>query len=341
MKAKKLYAGPFTYSQLSVNKKNIIMLIALFLQITILFFSKDFSAILNIAVCIVAVVLTNFLANCLNKKRSFFSLSLISEAILIGMCVPNNYSASLLFLLVVLSQFIVKVLFSGYGGNIFSSIAFTILVLYTSFPFYFPENLNSVSLLKTHGNMLSILQMKGLITNDSNMTSLLNYFFSNIGVIIPEGYVSLLSNNTSTIPAFRYNLVTVFSSAFLIAFDISDKLISYIFIFTYGLLVWIFGMYKVDGTLFSGDILSAFCTTGLFFYAFFVLTESSTLANSKIGKIVFAVLLGLLTFLICGAGANPVGIAFSILLCNIFVPLILVIEEKFLNLRLRKLYGHK
>lgn len=339
MKTQKRYFAPFIYSQISVTQKNIILLVILSLQIFCFLFTKDFAPILNIAVCIVSVVLINFLANLINKKTSWFNFSLITEAMLIAFCTPVNYDPIYLFILVMLSQVLIKILFSGYGGNIFSSIAFTIILLYISFPKYFPENLNDINLIKAHGNMLSTLQIKGIIQNDKNITSLLNYFFGNIGVVVPEGYATLLANNISTIPAFRYNLLTIFSSAFSFAFDIGDRLISFVFILVYGILVWAFGMYKIDGTLFTGDVFAAFCTTGIFFYAFFIVGESSTVPNSKIGKIIFAIILGLFTFAICGVGGNPVGLAIAIIASNMFVPLILNLEEYFLNLSLKEKYG--
>lgn len=339
MKLEQAYYAPFAYSQYSLTKKNIIVLIALSLQIILLFFAKDFAAILNMFICVGAVILSNVLAQLINRSKNYFHISLLTEGLLIAFCTPVSYHPFSLFVLVLLAQIIVKHFFSGYGGNIFSTIACTVMLLYLSYPAYFPENLNNIQLLKTHGTMLSTLQIKGMIQNDKDITSLLNYFFANIGVVIPEGYATLLSNSVSRIPAFRYNLVTLFSSAFLFAFDIGEKLISFVYVFVYGMLVWIFGMYRVDGSFFTGDILSAFCTTGLFFYAFFIVGESSTVPNSHVGKIIFASILGILTFALCGTGGNPVGIALAIIAANFLVPLIIHVENYVLIANLRKRYG--
>lgn len=338
MKKTKLFFAPFKYSQISVTKKNILVLLLLSLQVFILVFVKDYKAILNIAICITSALLVNFFCIVVNKQKGPFNLSTVSEAIIIAFCTPINYNPIFLFILVTISIFLVKVLFSGYGGNIFSTVAFTIIVLYISFPQYFPENLNDISLLKAHGSSFSILQLKGFIQNDKSITSLLNYFFVNIGVAIPEGYATLLTNNISLIPAFRYNLLTFFSASFLLAFYVGDKIISFVFIFVYAIMVWIFGMYFVDGSFFTGDILVAICTSGIFFYAFFVATESCTVPNSKIGKIFFGIALGLVCFKTCGVGGNPVGVPLAILTLNIFVPVILRIEEYFFNISLRKKY---
>ena len=339
MKRQNFAFAPFAYSQISLTKKHIIILTLLAIQMILFFLQKDFRIMLNIAVNLFAILSVSFIAGKINNSKNWFDIALITEAVLIAFCIPMNYNPLILFCLVATSYFFIKIMFGGFGANIFSTVACTVAILYISFPASFPQSLNDVTLLKSHGNMLSTLQISGAIKNDKTITSLLNYIFGNIGVIIPEGYANMLLQNVSTIPALRYNLLTLISAAILFAHDVGDKIISVTFIVGYGLFVWTFAMNQIDGSFFSGDVLSAFCTGGIFFYAFFVAGESSTLPHTKAGKIIYGLILSAVTFIICGPGGFPAGAALAIVAANICSPLILYIESKFFSRSLRKLYG--
>ena len=70
--------------------------------------------------------------------------------------------------------------------------------------------------------------------------------------------------------------------------------------------------------LFAYEMLSG----GLLFGAVFMITDPVTSPTSKFGRIAYGVVVGSLTALIRYAGAYPEGVAFSILLGNMFVPVI-------------------
>ena len=65
----------------------------------------------------------------------------------------------------------------------------------------------------------------------------------------------------------------------------------------------------------------ALCS-GLLLGAFFMATDYTTSPINKAGKVVFAVLCGLLTVLIRLYGSLTEGVSFAILIGNILVPLI-------------------
>lgn len=339
MKTQNFTFAPFKYSQISFTKKHCIILGLLAIQVMLFLIKKEYTLLLNIAVCSAAILLTNFIATKINKEKIQFDLSMITEAMLIAFCIPLRYNSVALFCIVAAVYFFIKVMFGGFGSNIFSTVACAVTLLYLSFPQYFPQNLNVAELIKPHGNMLSTLQMSGFIKNDKTVTSILNYIFGNIGVVIPEGYAYMLLNNVSTIPAFRYNLLTLASAAVLCAYDIGDKLISFVFLTGYAVSVWIFGMHQIDGSFFSGDMLAAFCTGGIFFYAFFIIGENPTVPHTKIGKSVYGLILAAVTFIICGPGGMPAGAAFAVIGANLCSPVIICIEEKFFTRYLRKHYG--
>ena len=70
--------------------------------------------------------------------------------------------------------------------------------------------------------------------------------------------------------------------------------------------------------LFAFEMLSG----GLLFGAIYMVTDPVTSPTTKIGRIIYGVLVGSLTALIRYAGAYPEGVAFSILIANMFVAVI-------------------
>ncbi len=99
--------------------------------------------------------------------------------------------------------------------------------------------------------------------------------------------------------------------------------IPFIYIGTVFLLFWLF-----NG---SGDLLSStaiaiplfqILSGGLFLGAFFMATDMVTSPITPGGKVYFALGCGLLTFIIRKFGGYPEGVSYSILIMNLFVPLI-------------------
>lgn len=106
---------------------------------------------------------------------------------------------------------------------------------------------------------------------------------------------------------------------FLMFLKIIDWRIPLGYIGTVGVLTWAFSGHS---GLFSGNPFFHIFTGGLMLGAFFMATDMVTSPLSKTGRWIFAVSCGLLTFVIRMWGGYPEGVSYSILLMNIFVPLI-------------------
>ncbi|MCM8784016.1 MAG: RnfABCDGE type electron transport complex subunit D [Candidatus Omnitrophica bacterium] len=90
------------------------------------------------------------------------------------------------------------------------------------------------------------------------------------------------------------------------------------FIFTLGILSWMF----MGNTLFKGNWLFHLLSGGLFLGAFFMATDYVTTPLTRRGQIIFGFGCGILTFLIRKFGGYPEGVSYSILIMNAFTPLI-------------------
>jgi electron transport complex protein RnfD len=68
--------------------------------------------------------------------------------------------------------------------------------------------------------------------------------------------------------------------------------------------------------------------------AFFIITDPVSGPTTPKGKIYFGIAIGLLVFIIRIFGGYPEGIAFAVLIMNIFVPLIDSLTQP-------RIFGHK
>lgn len=105
----------------------------------------------------------------------------------------------------------------------------------------------------------------------------------------------------------------------LIFLKIVDWRVPLGYIGTVALLAWAFGGHS---GLFTGVPLFHVVTGGLMLGAFFMATDMVTSPLTRKGKWIFAVFLGVLTFGIRTWGGYPEGVSYSILIMNMFVPLI-------------------
>ena len=114
-------------------------------------------------------------------------------------------------------------------------------------------------------------------------------------------------------------LFLLIGGIFLIITKLADWRVPAGYLGTVALLTWAFG--GIDG-LFTGDPLFHLFTGGLMLGAFFMATDMVTSPITARGRWIFAVGCGVLTFTIRMWGGYPEGVSYSILLMNIFVPLI-------------------
>ena len=82
--------------------------------------------------------------------------------------------------------------------------------------------------------------------------------------------------------------------------------------------MFVFGPSRFDTTY----VVAQLCGGGLMLGAFFMATDYVTSPITPMGKIVFGICCGILTGLFRCFGANAEGVSFSIILCNLLVPLI-------------------
>ena len=104
----------------------------------------------------------------------------------------------------------------------------------------------------------------------------------------------------------------------LILLEVIDLKIPAAYIITFALFMFVFGPSRFDTTY----VVAQLCGGGLMLGAFFMATDYVTSPITPMGKIVFGICCGILTGLFRCFGANAEGVSFSIILCNLLVPII-------------------
>ena len=226
------------------------------------------------------------------------------SAILTGLLLAYNVSAELpIWVICVGSVFaiaIAKQVFGGLGRNIFNPALAARAFMMASWPTY----------------MVTFKAPKGVIDALTSATPLTN-IKHNFGFVNPS-YMDLFLGNRGGCIGEVCIVALVLGAIFLLYKKYITWHIPIIFIGTVGVLSWAF----MGNGLFTGDWLFYIITGGLVLGAFYMATDYVTSPMTKNGRIIFAIMCGVLTFVIRKWGGYPEGVCYAILLMNAAVPII-------------------
>jgi electron transport complex protein RnfD len=331
LKNTRISVKPFVYSIPSISSVSIKFLILLGIQVLMLLLTKSFSAFFVVLTSLIGAVFAS-LVNYYAKKEPFYNImSIAIQGIIIGLLLPQTYPLPMVFVIsfatILISRLIV---FKGINSWI-NIPALAIIIAWYIGNTFFPEFSLTAELLNIK-NSSSYLIQNGffpIFSFDTPITSWLNKnIFSLANVSIPEGYVSLLWDSQSIIPAFRFNLITIISSIIIFSDNSFSLIIPSIFLTVYAVLVRLFVPYLFGGSINQGDIILALLTSGILFCSVFLIQWYGTIPVTVLGKVLLGFLTGIIAFLIIGCGTSPVGMAYTIIISNIICMIIRIFEEK-------------
>ncbi len=312
---------PFVYLKESIGMEAGKTFLLLAVQIVLLAAARSFGALSVIAATTLASALADLLARNWNTGgRERFSLLVgINQGIIAGMLVPEQYPPLTAFAATFASMLLLKYFFGSFAAAWAHPSVFAAVILWFAGTTLFPALSISKELL-AFSNPSHFLIKSGvfpLCRFDSLLTDALNNsLFRLFGTTVPNGYVSLFWDTHSAIPAFRFNCVTLLSSAFVFGSDFMRALIPGVFLFVYLLLVRLASPFFYGGLLFQGDMLLAALTGGTLFTALFIIGWHGTVPLSLHGKLLYALCGGVAAFLIAGVGTSSAGMIFTALAAN-------------------------
>ncbi len=230
-------------------------------------------------------VLSEYVWNLLLKKpQSIGDLSAIVTGLLLGLNLPPTTPIWIAAIGSVIAIIIVKQMFGGLGHNFANPAITARIVLLISFP----------TVMTKFSEPLSALSSATPLTSDISEYSIRTLFFGTYAGTIGETSAFLL----------------LVGAVVLFARRIISPIIPASFIGTVALLTFISG----------GDVLRQVLTGGLILAAFFMATDYATSPTDALGKLVFGVGCGIITFIIRYFGSLPEGVSYAILIMNILVP---------------------
>lgn len=327
----KLRFSPFVHISPAFPNTIAAMILVLVPQLVFLGIYKDYKALLVITVSVLASVIAEIVDNLIQKKMSVGSFVSVLEGLIIGMFLPEVYPPLLAFFVVMFSLFVVKYCFGGLASNWANPAACTIIIAWFTGSLFFPDFQLNAEMLES-ANPASMLFSMNIIPMNENANIVSNFLNSHVlnhfGFVLPEGYTSLFWDTHALIPAFRFNMLTIFASLVLASLSMIDLLIPVCYFTVYAILVRAFSLEPFTGLTGQGDILLALLTSGTLFCGFFMLSWYGTTPMSMPGKVVYGVLAGVCAFVMSGAGTSPTGAVFTVILVNTASPVIQLFEDK-------------
>ena len=290
MKSFTMSAAPHIHSGASTTKVMLDVIIALLPASVAAVVIFGIQALWIILTCVVAAVVAEFLFNAVTgRKQTVCDLSAVVTGLLLALNLSTNVPLWQCVVGAVFAIIVVKCLFGGIGCN-FANPAITarVFMLIT-----FSAVAGGSTELYAGATPLELIGVEG-----AQLPGMMNMFMGTYGGAIGE------TSSLALLIGFAYLLVRK-----VISWHIPVVFIGTVFVLSLVAGGANFALYQI-------------LAGGLFIGAIFMATDYVTSPITKKGKIVFALGCGIITFVVRYFCSYPEGVSFSILIMNIFVPII-------------------
>ena len=256
------------------------------------------NAAIVVLVAVASAILSETLFNIIAKRKNTISdLSCIVTGLILGLNMPPEVP---IFVPVVGSFFaivIVKMLFGGLGQNFMNPALAGRCFCLISFAGYMNNYISRMS-VDAYTSATPLLLLK-----NGHEVNLLDMLF---------GYIPGTIGEVSAI-------CLLLGAIYLVVKKIIDLRIPLVYIFTFIVFIMMFGQGKTTNVNYIvGEVLGG----GLIFGAFFMATDYVTAPITPLGKILYGILLGVLTGIFRLFGKSAESVSYVILISNLLVPLI-------------------
>ncbi|MBE6788019.1 MAG: RnfABCDGE type electron transport complex subunit D [Ruminococcaceae bacterium] len=246
-------------------------------------------------VCVGSAIISEFLWNkILKKSNTLGDLSAVVTGLLLAMNLPSKTPLWMAAIGSVIAIIVVKQMFGGLGCNFANPAITARIVMLVSFPSAMSNY--ELDFIDTTTSATPLTYLSTAADKIPHEISLTNMFFGLEGGCIGETSSFLL----------------IIGGLYLILRRVITPTIPLSYIATVALLTFVFGD-NVSIAVFGG---------GLMLGAIFMATDYTTSPTTELGKLIFGIGCGLITFVIRKFAALPEGVSYAILIMNILVPYI-------------------
>ena len=250
-------------------------------------------ALLLIAVCIATCVSSEWIfEKIVHKKSTITDFSAVLTGLLLALNLPYTLPIWQAVLGSVFAIVIVKMLFGGLGQNFMNPALGARCFLLVSFA--------STMTSFTYDGVTGATPL-ALMRNGESVDTMKMFLGTTAGTIGETSVIALL-----------------IGAVFLILMGVIDLRIPGSYLITFVVFLLIFSGKGFDVNYIAAQL----CGGGLMLGAFFMATDYVTSTITPSGKIIYGILLGILTGLFRLFGANAEGVSFAIILGNLLVPII-------------------
>lgn len=250
-------------------------------------------ALAVLVVSVITCVVSEYLfEHFMHRPITVGDLSAVVTGLLLGMNMPHTIPLWIVMLGSVFAIIVVKQLFGGLGQNFMNpALAARCFLLIsfagrmTSFTYDGVTGATPLALLKS-GESVNVLSM---------------FLGTTAGVI----------GETSTV-------AILVGALYLIIRKVITPLIPMVYLAVFSVFILLFGGHGFDMTYLAAEL----CGGGLMLGAFFMATDYVTSPVNTVGRIVYGIILGILTGLFRIFGNSAEGVSYAIIFSNILVPLI-------------------
>lgn len=233
----------------------------------------------------------------MHQKITIMDLSAAVTGLLIAMNIPSTLNVGYEIVGCIFAILIVKQLFGGLGQNFMNPALAARCFLLIAFT---GPMTNFVTDTYSGATPLAVLKPGA---EAAQATSILDLFIGNHAGVIGETSVICL----------------LLGAAYLLVKKVISWRIPVSYIATFAVLIFLLA----PGHQFEAEyLLKELCAGGLVLGAFFMATDYVTSPITPMGKIVFGVILGVLTFIFRMYGGSAEGVSYAIIFSNLLVPLI-------------------
>lgn len=313
--------SPYIRKDTSVKRMMVDVLIALIPLVIFAIYRFQFNAVWRLVVAVVAMILAETITIMVRHKPHprvkgfmprfkdrFSKLSWLNvitpsiSAIIFVMMIPSTLPLYVVFVSAALGLFVAKMVFGGLGANIFNPAAVAFIIALVSFAASF--NYVGIDIVAGATPLGAIGESLNNIPNLIKSYSLMDLFMGDI----PGGMGEISA------------VLILIGGAYLFIRKSADFRVTLSLLLTFSLLM------VVAAVAVKGDVLNILLyqllTGGLLFGAIFMATDPITSPVTKPGRWIYGLLIGALVVLIRLFGSHIEGMAFAILISNMFVPLI-------------------
>lgn len=323
--------NPIVYVRPSISAVSVRILILLLIQVAMLFFTKSYNSVILIGTTALGGIAAASVNYLIYHEKPFHFLNIIVQGIFIGFLLPQNFPVVVAFFITFFTLIISRCIFFKSVNCWINICCVAVMIAWFIGRQYFPDFIITKDFVSLKNSSVYLLQNGSfpIYSFDSTITAFLNdKIFSIFKVTIPEGFVSLLWDTNSPIPAFRFNLLTIISSVIIFADNAFSFIIPTLMLFVYAVLIRLFGTTFFGGSFNQGDIILAFLTSGTLFCSVFLIQWYGTVPIFLSGKIILGILAGVFSFLVTGAGTSPIGMIYTVLITNLANIFIRTFQEK-------------